>query len=192
MEPNKFIQTKHFLFWASCWLKSGYQFQHESPHSSVSSTPVSLCITNCICELTPSSCAFYSSVFWGKRGLEALPSTTWKSIGNQALEVCSLLIEVPLHPDTAQCVHMPCNMSPLSGPSIPLIGSFSSPINSVSAGCVSQVGQVPLYWSVSESVHLSICLHGRGAIMFALPHKRGLCDITLHPLCCAGYHFSRW
>lgn len=47
-------------------------------------------------------------------------------------------------------------MSPLFGPSIDLIGSFSPLINSVNAA---KLEQVLFYLSASEAVNLSICQH---------------------------------
>lgn len=93
--------------------------------------------------------------------------------------MCCPLIEVPPYPDAVQCVRMSLNMSPLSGPSVLLIGSFSRLINSVNAGCaepswdkcssIDQYLKQLTYPSVYMDMVCSVCM--------TFDAQKGKCDI---------------
>ena len=67
-----------------------------------------------------------SSVFGGAKETDFTVVYKKNRSDSKLLDECSPLIEVLLHPDAAQYVHMFCNMSLLSSPSIPTNWVFQS------------------------------------------------------------------
>lgn len=100
--------------------------------------------------------------------------------------MCSPLIEVPPYPDVAQCVRMSLNMSPLSSPSIPLIGSFSPLINSVNSGCAEpswdKYSSIDQY--LKQLTYPSVYMAMRGVSMTFHARKGECVASLLHPLGC--------
>lgn len=87
--------------------------------------------------------------------------------------VLPLLIEAALHPEAAQYVHLLHNMS-FPRPTIPLIGSFSSLINSVRPASGPQ--KAPLVFLIDQKPLTSLaCSSGAEvSLKWASEHKAGI------------------